>query len=520
MLAKIYENLNLSSSKKEIRILHLLPALNWEDGIQCRLSVVCLSNDDRLQYQALSYVWGDARITIPIDVNGFRFDATKNLVEALRALRLQSEERILWIDAICINQANVDERNRQVSMMTEIYRNSLSTVAWLGPSHRESDKRPPEQCYDAMESPLIVDTDLASSTDEARDVWTELPENHHLQNGPFVLWKRPETDISLVDSFRSLRVMALPQFHIFPEFNQPGWTTESYQAVSKEMQLIIKYMGPVSSVPWWSRTWTAQETVLPKDLQFMCGPYVVSYRVFDQACNACNNRMVVYTAMQNSGDPGFDLDLSLLKSYVGNMASINLFRALFHLGAGSVGLDTIWKPKNSGELCVRELFTRFSLRLATDPRDKVFGVLGLASPPLQEQLIQPDYRLTVSQAYQLALVSTTRASNHLDLIPYVSGTDVELETDGAVRPSWLPVWNDSTDKLADVVITREWDLNLVNQTGDWKDCNMTYACIGLLNLYSDGVLELQGHRIATVLDVEPTGDAKVERRIFTQGFSG
>ena len=57
---------------------------------------------------------------------------TKNCYEALLKLRHRARKRILWIDAICIDQNNVLERNAQVQKMASIYRSAFEVVGWLG----------------------------------------------------------------------------------------------------------------------------------------------------------------------------------------------------------------------------------------------------------------------------------------------------------------------------------------------------------------------------------------------------
>ncbi|KAH8588325.1 heterokaryon incompatibility protein-domain-containing protein [Bisporella sp. PMI_857] len=510
----MYGNPTLSLDKDEIRVLRLHPATNWDDQIECSLITLSLSDPERPQYQALSYVWGDPQITLPIKVNGLHFEGTKNLIDALRALRFQGQERIIWIDAICINQKDIQERNQQVKKMADIYRNSSATVAWLGSSAKESDKRPPEPLYDAIEDRSITDTDLAVLTHEARNVWPNLPEDHPLLQGPFVQWKFAEMDLSLTDSFRTFRVMASQHFNILREFNQPGWAMESYLAVSQELRIIMKCLEPICNVPWWSRVWTAQETILPKTLYFMSGPYTLSFRVLDQACSACANREVVYTALENSSH-SFDLDLSLLRNYIGNMASVNRFRALLHNGQDSLGLDIRWQSRNSQQLCLRELFGSFSVRLATDPKDKVFGVLGLASPTLRDEIIQPDYNLTTSQVYQLAVVLAIKASKHFDIVPVISSSralNLNLETDDSVIPSWLPNWETSereqTDGFSEITITREWAESLMKPKGNWIQSKDDAGYEGPLKLYSDGVLEIQGARIARITNIAKPGQEK------------
>jgi len=85
-------------------------------------------------FEALSYVWGDSSITIPIIVDGDTFQATANLNAALRALRRPQSPRLMWVDAICINQSDIPEKNVQVSLMSKLYSGAASIVVWLGPS--------------------------------------------------------------------------------------------------------------------------------------------------------------------------------------------------------------------------------------------------------------------------------------------------------------------------------------------------------------------------------------------------
>jgi hypothetical protein len=86
------------------------------------------------QYEALSYTWGDATTTefIICSQTGKRLCVTANCASALRRLRFPWERRWLWIDAICINQSDLRERERQVSSMGEIYRAAERVLVYLG----------------------------------------------------------------------------------------------------------------------------------------------------------------------------------------------------------------------------------------------------------------------------------------------------------------------------------------------------------------------------------------------------
>ena len=124
------ESYQLLDTHLSIRVLNVLPAKSSLDDIECELQVVRLI--DSPVYEALSYTWGDESHRRYISVNDQRFSVTSNLWAALRYLRHTSETRCLWVDAICINQQNVTEKNFMVSQMHVIYHNSKRVIAWLG----------------------------------------------------------------------------------------------------------------------------------------------------------------------------------------------------------------------------------------------------------------------------------------------------------------------------------------------------------------------------------------------------
>ncbi|KAF2830434.1 HET-domain-containing protein [Ophiobolus disseminans] len=129
--------------KPHIRVLELYPG-NWNDPIECELNHVSLS-DTTAKYEALSYTWGDATERRNIRCNTFLVDVTQNLFSALQHLRHEVcsgdlwETRNLWIDAICINQQDVDERECQILLMGAIYQQAQCQILWLGPNDEESE---------------------------------------------------------------------------------------------------------------------------------------------------------------------------------------------------------------------------------------------------------------------------------------------------------------------------------------------------------------------------------------------
>lgn len=86
-------------------------------------------DEDVPQYLTLSYLWGDPKVTECIYVNDLPFQATTNLVSFLRhyikMATVSDLERPLWIDALCINQSDIQERISQIGLMGQIYRGSF-----------------------------------------------------------------------------------------------------------------------------------------------------------------------------------------------------------------------------------------------------------------------------------------------------------------------------------------------------------------------------------------------------------
>lgn len=90
-------------------------------------------------YEALSYTWGSPNNKTAIHLNGIQFPVTQNLGLALKKLRYAHRPRRLWIDAICINQDDVLERNVQVTRMVEVYRSASRVLLFLGAAPDDLD---------------------------------------------------------------------------------------------------------------------------------------------------------------------------------------------------------------------------------------------------------------------------------------------------------------------------------------------------------------------------------------------
>ncbi|KAH8747572.1 heterokaryon incompatibility protein-domain-containing protein [Hyaloscypha finlandica] len=124
-----YRYRNLHPGSKSIRVLELDPEVPTE-VISIQLHTIHLPT--LFEYNAISYVWGDSRQKIPITCEEEPMHVTTNLRDALIRIRIHQEPAMLWADALCIDQKNLQERSHQVSLMTEIYQGAKVVWIYLG----------------------------------------------------------------------------------------------------------------------------------------------------------------------------------------------------------------------------------------------------------------------------------------------------------------------------------------------------------------------------------------------------
>lgn len=219
----------LNAAVSEIRVLALQPSKDLSAPIDADLFTQSLDEDAYApgstwkSYAALSYTWGEPTFSGSIMLNGKPVAVTPSLEAALRAMRARSNDPALmqttawphdgstssywWIDQICINQEDVDERNGQVALMRRIYKRAAYVQVWLGEEGDDSDT--------AMNLMLAIGT------------------------APM---RRPGE-----------KAIAYPSFGI--EEVKKHWS--GLQALFRR--------------PWWERVWIRQEVALSSQVSFICG---------------------------------------------------------------------------------------------------------------------------------------------------------------------------------------------------------------------------------------------------------
>lgn len=220
----------LSSTRPTIRLLLLLPG-DFNDDICGFLIEVPMAT--KPEYMALSYVWGDRTDTVSIQLFGQEFPVTKNLAAALRHIRDREGIHKIWVDAICINQADVAEKNLQVALMGTIYRSAAEVLVWLG-----------------------------KDAEEDQDNWPGSAE-------------RTKMAFDFADSFARVEPGDLAWYINTRRLG------EGYPNADDGVRAFLNLM----SRKWFSRRWVIQEVVLPDidRVRAVCGSRGISWKALNNA---------------------------------------------------------------------------------------------------------------------------------------------------------------------------------------------------------------------------------------------
>ena len=136
---RLYPYRPLDTLGNQIRVLHVKPETS-DDLVECSVRNISLRDEPVPKYEAISYVWSLVRGSACIVLDGKKVSVPAAAEKVLRRFRRPNKERVLWIDAICINQMDLDERGNQVALMGDVYSMSESVLVWLGKADEQTWK--------------------------------------------------------------------------------------------------------------------------------------------------------------------------------------------------------------------------------------------------------------------------------------------------------------------------------------------------------------------------------------------
>ncbi|KAK8113375.1 hypothetical protein PG984_013901 [Apiospora sp. TS-2023a] len=366
-----------------IRLLTLQASSDTDNQLFCSITTHRLRDD--LSYKALSYTWGDEQPTLPITLNHTPLLCRPNLWAALHTLRLPDAPRQIWVDAICINQNDTAERGHQVGLMRTIYSKARVVTVWLGESIPGSDEgmgflRTMHKTITAVQKRKVGSTSLATGTHGE--------EKGTGRGGPI-----SEPKLRSVHDFESY-----------------------YRPILKDLKdrnpRLIRGLDAAVALlrrAWWTRIWTLQESVLGREVQVFCGTSMVPIGYFS------NLTYFIFSSLN-------------FKTWYGSPV------------ADDVNVRAAWSTANLRDHVSHEGFVRLILALlnsawqrkASDPRDKVYGIMGLVGQSFD---FEPDYNWTVERVYTAATAAIAKRDECLNFLGLISE---QCELRNPKLPSWVP----------------------------------------------------------------------------------
>ncbi|KAH6644167.1 heterokaryon incompatibility protein-domain-containing protein [Boeremia exigua] len=340
---KPYTYRPLLPAKHSIRLVQILPGLPGTE-IRCRIIDYTI-RDDRVSglFEALSYVWGettdpkrisvaDVASTITQDTVDGYLAITSNLHDALQELRDPALPRTLWIDAVCINQDDLEERASQVNFMAKIYSHAGQVVVWLGLAQGNYETGELFAAIENAADVLLEPPAVTKSGGSDRDEWR-------------VSAERPRD----------------PNEHVATD------------------EFLNTALDSLLRLPWFSRVWVLQEAATARALVVKCGAFEMPGPIFT------NGVQYLLKIDRRPSKEGRVLSASVLEMMTRNMSALGRpfsTHLLNDVGWGQIGHA---RP-------LSDLIERFYLHGATDQRDTIFALLNLCSPESRGSM-QPDYTL-------------------------------------------------------------------------------------------------------------------------------
>ncbi|KAL6863291.1 hypothetical protein ACO1O0_003538 [Amphichorda felina] len=402
--SRSYTDVDLRGDASLIRLLTLLPG-RQADAVRCELRAV---NINVANYEALSYSWGGHLVLRrSITVNGRSFLVTDSVLKALRALRHETRPRVLWIDQICINQADSIEKADQVARMRVVYSAAERVIVWLGAAPRE----PP---------PIRLEASLH-------------------------LFESPDEELS------------------------PGRR--------RVLEDLAATVWDLMGRRWWSRVWVVQEVILARHAVFKSGDLEIDMATLQQLISELRQRELGSMPMRAWGLTGF---------------------LPFAEGAG---VSILMEGHRSVQWLVA-VADWFRNSEATDPRDKLYGFLGLVNV-----LVVPDYSVEAHELLGDITFRCIEELGHLEILGLARGLgggslpswSVQLHVDDKVPP--VPLWARSLTLRSEAKPLKPYSAS--------GDTSATAAQADTQH----GMLRLQGWRADTVLRCSSRFPWKDEERI-------
>ncbi|KAI1812512.1 HET-domain-containing protein [Poronia punctata] len=427
----------LNSQKQQIRLLQLLPASGPKYARIPRCQLVETSLSEKQHYSALSYAWGKDERNRVIVVDNIPIRIPQNLYDALMTLRPTDDPVTLWVDYICINQKDRREKSWQVELIKDIYGQAKEVLAWLGEGDEKID-----QTVDFLDSfgKSAMGCGFHKDAGVADTIWEKLASPSLLkfkgdqaklaemlcadlsrdnQEPAYATWFRRVSGLSsaaniskLIDLFRDIS----------------GWH-------SQDTLFPVAGMEELFERGYWERVWVLQEITVSSRTEFLCGSKRIPRARLSAALAAYVAFAKVLMGKQRTNDcANFTEYHQQITQKLFHARPTIMTNARRNYLEGRFPLIELLRLTCFGTVNPHSKAQNLE---ASDPRDKIFALLGLATDreELERKGVRPDYTKSVQDVYVLATAALLQ-QGHVSLLSYVQYPKVQ-----GYLPSWVPDWS-------------------------------------------------------------------------------
>jgi len=369
-----------------IRLLYLLPGNTNE---RLHGMIFHTPYDSKKDYQSLSYVWGSDRRTHEIVTADGIVNITKSLSNALHGLRRKDKAITLWVDALCINQEDNNEKEQQIRLLPQIFQNSTFTYAFLDGAKKFEG---------AIE--MLMQIRVKAALEEQRKALVKDYEESQsdLEDG-HELTEKPDAKENSGDDHVMIGMQWPKDLRTVPV----SWKD---RCIPLESDSIWSSVEALFGLPWFRRVWIVQEIVASPNVQVICGKREIDWSDLHCAVEIIDRQ----------------LQLNELSSL--NM-SLEPFLAL--------AAQREWEARQYRWSLIM-LLEHFRYAESTLSRDRLFALLGLASDA-NEPAFAPDYSCSFEEVVLRFARGFVRQGRGLQLL-YRAGLTQHSDR----FPSWIPDW--------------------------------------------------------------------------------
>jgi len=260
---EIFQHSPLPKVKGSFRLIQVRPDFSVDGLPDCYLQNALVQESN---YVCLSYTWGEPGDEFPIKLDGKLHYVRQNLYDFLQAARQRLTFCTLWIDALCINQANIEKRNHQVQQMGDIFAGARLVVSWLGNN---------------FETQEFVQAVGQKFDRQAWKTWEDFYHSKHGDSPQGSSSQNAEPD----SSSRSVPAYDLSQ-------------ENTYDSEISDSSLIERHYDLIANNAYWQRAWVAQEMMLANALVVMAGIHVIDFLPLAYYCVHSTKKLYFSSIME------------------------------------------------------------------------------------------------------------------------------------------------------------------------------------------------------------------------------